>query len=336
MRLYSQYSYLHEALALPNFFPLLSVYDPDEGWWKNTAHPYGDAVFSQTANFDVTLIAPADWVVIASGIRTADILNADQTRTHHYIAPLMRDFAIMASPHYETVTGEQDGISIDVHYFTGGELAAVAVLTYARDAVRFFNQEFGPYPYAELDIVETHTTAGGIEYPGLIVLQSDSWNPRLSYLEIVAAHEIAHQWWYSLVGNDQTRYPWLDESLAQYATALYLGEVYGPEFQLATFDLYTRNWQQYLERADDLTIGASPGAYVDKDAYTVFVYYKGPLFFEKLAELTGEDALLDALQDYFAAYHYAIVTPAQLQASLEESLQLDLDALFMEWVGETN
>ncbi len=331
-RLYDQFSYLNGALALPNFYPMLSVYG-DDGWWRNTAHPQGDAVYSETAFFDVSLRVPGDLVVITSGDRIESYLNADGTRTHHYIAPLMRDFAVMAAPGYETISTQQDGVNIDVHFLPGGDNGAVAVRRYAAEAIRIFTQHFGPYPYTELDIVETYTVAGGIEYPGLIVIQDDSWNAMNAFLEVVTAHEVAHQWWYGLVGNDQTRHPWLDEALAQYSTALYYGGLYSPDTQADTLLEYRNTWQEYLSRHADRPIGGAVTDYSGDD-YFFFVYQKGPLFFATLADTYGEEALLAALSDYFQTYRYDIVTPDDLQLSLETSLGVDLDDLFAEWVGE--
>lgn len=335
LHLYAQYSYLGGNLALPNFFPVLSVYESGIGWWRNTEHPQGDAVYSETAHFDVTLTAPAGWTMITSGSHLETTENTDQTRTSHYIAPLVRDFALMASPRYETVSGEQDGITIDVHYFSGGEDAAQVVLGVAQRAVRLFNASFGEYPYAELDIVETNTVAGGIEYPGLIVIQSNSWYPDDFYLEIVTAHEVAHQWWYALVGNDQTRYPWLDESLAQYSTALYFGDAYGTAGQQGAFDDYLSSWEGFREGNTDVVIGLSPSDYPG-NSYFAIVYSKGPLFFKTLADTYGQEALLNGLKAYFSEYHYEIATPNDLQTILEQSFGEELDVLFLEWVGETN
>lgn len=331
-RLYNQFSYLNGALALPNFFPLLSVYDED-GWWQTTAHPQGDVVYSETAFFDVRLTAPAELVVITSGDRLESYRNADGTRTHHYVAPLMRDFAVMAARGYESISTQQDGVRIDVHFLPGGDNGALAVRRYATEAVRIFTEHFGPYPYSELDIVETFTSAGGIEYPGLIVIQDDSWNAMSAFLEVVTAHEVAHQWWYGVVGNDQTRHPWLDEALAQYATALYYGGLYSPDTQAETLLEYRNNWQEYIRLNPDRPIGGAVTNYPQND-YFFFVYQKGPLFFATLADTYGEEALLAALSDYFQAHRYAIVTPDDLQSSLETSLGTDLDALFAEWVGE--
>lgn len=325
--LYAQYSYRLNTLALPNFFPLLSVYDDVEGWWQNTNHPQGDAVYSETSFFDMTITAPSDWVLITTGIGVDSQRNANNTRTTRYLAGLVRDFAIMGSPDYQTLSGSQDGVAIDIHYLSGGVTAAQQALIYAEDAVQVYSTLFGAYPYTELDIVETYTTAGGIEYPGLIVVASDSWNATDPYLEVVTAHEVAHQWWYSLVGNDQTRYPWLDESLTQYSLGLYYGNVYGIESQINAFAGYEQTWRN----SRDMPIGLSPSNYSNTTYWTI-VYNKGALFFDRLSTDFGEVAFIEALSNYFNIYRYEIVTPIDLQTVLENSLGADLDAYFAEWV----
>ena len=74
---------------------------------------------------------------------------------------------------------------------------------------------FGAYPYGEADVVlDNNFWFGGMEYPGFV-------------LDLVSttslAHELAHQWWYGIVGDDEYTSPWLDESFADYATDLYQG-----------------------------------------------------------------------------------------------------------------
>ncbi len=93
--LYAQFSDLDGVLALPNAYPVLSVYEPGQGWWQVTDHPQGDAVFSETAFYDVNVTAPAALVLVASGSEIGLVANADGTLTHHYVAPLMRDFALV-------------------------------------------------------------------------------------------------------------------------------------------------------------------------------------------------------------------------------------------------
>ena len=101
------------------------------------------------------------------------------------------------------------------------------------DALRAFNERLGVYPFTELDIVSTATSALGIEYPGIIAMAVRLYPPKTEYasawLESTMAHEVSHQWFYSTVGNDQQDEPWLDEALAQYSTLLYYWQdLYGP------------------------------------------------------------------------------------------------------------
>jgi aminopeptidase N len=78
----------------------------------------------------------------------------------------------------------------------------------ARRAVTTFGRRYGPYSSTELDVVMVPFKHGGMEYPELIFAYPAA--------EAVV-HEIAHQWWYGLVGDDQYREPWLDESFATFS-----------------------------------------------------------------------------------------------------------------------
>ena len=58
-----------------------------------------------------------------------------------------------------------------------------------------------------------------MEYPN-IVLISDDIADYDTYKQVIV-HEIAHQWWYGVVGNNQYYYGWLDDGLTEYSTALF-------------------------------------------------------------------------------------------------------------------
>ena len=77
---------------------------------------------------------------------------------------------------------------------------------------------FGEYPYPRLTIGVTTGLTGGIEFPTHIFLGVGG-----RHLHLV--HEVAHQWFYALAGNDQFRDPWLDEGLANYAEARVEGQL---------------------------------------------------------------------------------------------------------------
>lgn len=333
-QLYRQYSYLETELALASTLPLLSVYRPSSGWWQEIRHPRGDAVYSETAHFDVTLAAPAYLKVITSGAlveeRTEEVNNMIVRR---YAAPLMRDFSIMASANYQTISAQFEDIQVNIHYLSDAA-GAEAALQWTLDSMTAFTQAYGNYVYSELDVVETYTSAGGIEYPGLIVVANDLWRADEFYFEVVTVHEVAHQWWYSMVGNDQTLYPFLDEALTEYSVSVYWRYIGGEAGYEAAISAEQQRFESFAGGAE-MKIGFTPSDY-NTETYSRIVYGKGAYFFHTLSTVLGQDIFLTAIQRYLSDYRYGIATPFDLQTVLETTSGMQLDALFLEWVGYSN
>jgi aminopeptidase N len=249
----------------------------------------------------------------------------------------MREFALVASESYVTLSGEQDGVRITLYYdptLPDAAASALAGLQTTQDAMRIFNATFGPYPFAELDVVQTPNSAGGLEYPGLFVIGSDVWDRSNDFFEFLIAHETAHQWWYSLVGSDQALHPWMDEALAQYSVALYIRDREGEAAYAAALDSFRLQHETYVEAHPDQVdvIGRPVSAYPGL-AYFFCVYQKGPLFFAALDDAYGFDTVQAMMRDYFAAYRYRIAAPEDMRASFERTSGENLDAIFAAWVG---
>lgn len=330
---YGRLGDLMDVLSLPSFFPLLSVYDAERGgWWRERPSLQGDPVYSESALFEVHLTVPSEVVVVTVGQTLSQSDNGDGTTDYHVVTGPVRDFAVYLSQDYELLSGSQDGVMVNVFSLPGEEDDDAFALRATQQALEAFNREFGEYPFAELDVVETGTLAGGIEYPGLFVVANGVWDQENPFFEMVIAHEAAHQWWYSLVGNDQVGQPWLDESMAQYAVEVYLREAVGPSFAQGTEAYYSGSVESYLEDGgEDMPVGLPVSAY-SSQTYQLFVYLKGPLFFDLLEETYGQEAMSEFLHTYFDTYKYGVATTAGLQRTAEEVFGDDLDPLFAEWV----
>ncbi len=329
---YAQFSYVHHILATPDFYPVLSVYE-DGGWWMDVGPDRGDAVYSETGLYEALITVPAEWTLVASGEEIASTDNGDGTITYHYVSGLMRDFALMASDNFSRMTGTVEDIEINVYCLSDDFDGADDALRFAQDAIEVYNTHYGPYPFTELDVVETPTRAGGIEYPGLIVVAEDVWVPGEPFFEVVVAHEVAHQWWYSQVGNDQVRYPWIDEALTSFTEYIYTYYVHGEERAEEYMEGFRSTYLGYTGSGGrDLPIGMPVSAYDDRE-YGVFVYRKGAVFFYALEQELGRDTLLEALQTYLERYRYRVARPEDLLHVFEEVSGRDLDEIFAEWVG---
>jgi aminopeptidase N len=197
-------------------------------------------------------------------------------------------------------------------------------------AVERFEEMLGPYPYTELDLVETATAAAGVEYPGLAAIAGRLYEAdRMTLLEPVTVHEAAHQWFYNAVGNDQVDEPWLDESLAQYLTMRYYGDVYGQRGYQGFRDSLVERWNRVDQQ--EIPVGLPVAAY-DGTSYSAIVYGRGALFFEALQQAMGEGAFEAFLRDYYRDNEWGLVTTESFKRLAEESCQCDLTELFETWI----
>jgi aminopeptidase N len=245
----------------------------------------------------------------------------------------MRDMAIVAGPLFGVLTDTVDDIAINVHYWPGDEPAAEEVMDIAQGALTAFNATFGPYPFAELDIMETFM-ASAMEYPGLILVNNDNWERGNPFMENATAHEIGHQWFYSVIGSDQISHPWIDESLTSFTEYVYYrhfrGEDRFKEVLQGDRDIY--NFYKGTG-APDLVLNLPVTSYVDNN-YGMIIYVKGPLFYIELENTVGREKFQEALQLYFQRHRYELVRSEDVLAAFEDATGNDLDALFYAWVGD--
>ena len=275
-------------------------------------------------------------MMAASGVEIGREETAER-QTVTYAAGPMRDFYLATSETYTrttTTVGETMVNSYAPADLTeGSELA----LQQAVAALESFNDRFGIYPYSEFDLVSTTTFALGVEYPGIVAILVDLYQPgeagggpsNTALLESVVAHEVAHQWFYGLVGNDQIDEPWLDEALAQFLTLVYYSDVYGPQGSNGFRGSLEGRWRR-VDRAD-IPIGMPVAGYSPQE-YSAIVYGRGPLFIEALSEAMGPAVFAGFMRDYFQTYEYQIATGAEFKVLAEQHCDCDLTALFEEWV----
>jgi len=328
---YGQFSYADGILSLPEVYPLIPVYD-DEGWNVELAPDYGDAVYSDVALYRVQVRAPSDQVVATSGSIVERVDQGDGTAITTAVSGPMRDFALVISSNFITSTTTVNGTVVTSYYLPEDKEGGERALRYASDALRVFSELFGPYPYAEFDVVETPTTAGGIEYPGLVVIAQRLYKKSGGFFEFATVHETAHQWWYGLVGSDQVDEPWLDEALVQYSTLLYYEKLRGPEVaEEVRKRAFEKPYEKLLKEGRDEPVGQPVRAFSRED-YGPVVYGKGPLFFQALRDKVGDEAFFAILRAYLKAYRYKIATPEGFLSIAERISGQDLDDLYKKWI----
>ena len=335
---YGLYSSRENVIALSGWYPILAVYD-DEGWNLDPVSGIGDSVYSDAAYYDVRVTIPEKYKIAATGnLINSELLESENVQ-NRYISGPARDFFLILSSKFLTVTRKIDGTIVTVYYRSGQKEGAEKAAEVASDSIEVFNKRFGIYPYQELDLVAAPLNyAAGIEFPGVILVESDYFNSADElFFQIVTAHEVAHQWFYNLVGSDVIDEPWLDEALVTYASNLYFEEIYGRELYNDLIAYYEEVVAEAEENGFEEQITRSLGYFESTEqgraAYSPMVYSKGALFFHELREQMGDESFFQAIQNYFRMNQYGIGTPEELLGSFLDFADRDLNPLFLEWLS---
>lgn len=321
---YGIYNFSRDIMVLADWYPVLAVYD-ENGWNLDPVRSWGDAVYSEVAFYEVTVNVPSGLEIMATGVSVAEE-ETDGETTITLVSGPAREFTVVVSPALKHLSRRVGETLVNAHYL-GSESTGQFLLQHAADSLEVFNDLFGTYPYRELDILEVPMETGGMEYPGLILIDEES-----VFSARVVAHEVAHQWWYGVVGNDVLEEPWLDEALATFASLLYAQEVFGEATYEEWFDVYRGRYNDAREVVPTRLVTDPVSTFTGGVGYFGIVYARGAMFYDALRDLIGEEALLQALRDYYADFMYQIATADDLLRSLENASNHNLGAFFREWL----
>jgi hypothetical protein len=318
------FSYVDGIMALPTVYPIIPVYN-DEGWNVEIAPAHGDDIHTDVSAYEVQVTAPSDLTLVASGVCIR--LRAGVWSCN---AGPMRDFVLILGDRYQRAARLVEGVVVNSYFHGEHERAGRRAVEVAADALVAFTDLFGEYPYAELDVVATPNWLGGMEYPGLVVIE-DRLYPSEGQLEWLVAHEVAHQWWFGVVGSDQVDTPWLDEALTQYSTVLYYEQTYGADRAAGILQEFLQTYRDLVRAGRDRPAGLSAASY-DSSLYWDIVYRKGALYFHSLREAVGDEAFFDILRAYYDRHRYQIATPESFLETVEDVTGDRYIGLYEQWI----
>ena len=299
------------TFRLCQFYPMLCPWR-DGGF---VHHPYafgGEASFTRCSDYVLTLRLPEAFTVIASG--DEQLLSAgDGQALWQITAENMRDLVITATTEFAgPCTGQVNGVTVNSWGAPDQADQAAVSLQAALDSIALYEQMIGPCPYDELDICVAYmpVTAGGIEYPGLIeIIRAELTTPE--YLGIIVTHEVAHQWFYAAVGNDQYDEPFLDESFASFCETLYRQYVLGESPDDIAGNLFGREW---LDDSGPYCIDMRYADYfpdgneANNWYYYAAIYELGRTFLWQVRQTMGDEAFFAMLSSWYQQERFQLAT----------------------------
>ncbi|MFC5220233.1 M1 family metallopeptidase [Streptomyces coerulescens] len=289
---------------LGNALPVLAVHDA-EGWHLDPYVTTGESFYTLASDFRVALDHPSHLKIPATGRTSTRAVTPGRSLTVS-VARQVRDFAWAAGPFRTAQETTPGGVRVKSYWAPGTSVTGVRLSRAdGAAAVDRFGEEFGRYPYGEIDLVMTSGFGGGMEYPGLVLLGTTEEGSAV-------VHEVAHQWWYGIVGNDEYGAPWLDESFAQYANARFYG-----------WD--TRDcWSEADWPNDGAALTDSMAYWAAHRGEYHLVYTAGSCALADLERTLGADTMTRLLERYARDHWYGVSTTAAFKKAAQSMTDQDL------------
>jgi hypothetical protein len=324
------------------WYPKPAVYDVN-GW---NPMPYLDQgeFYSEFGKFDVKITVPTYMVVAATGVlqneeekdwwirRSEDIRATypyqSRTKTLHFIQDSIHDFAWFASGSFCISRGEvwRKNRTIETWLFAPDldSSRRRAGVNYINNAIRFYSDKVGEYPYSHATVVITPLKAGGgMEYPTITNCTSID--------ETTIIHEIGHNWFYGILASNERSHPWMDESInTYYETRLRHPHKHVPKYkrffktmidQKGAFELedifkpfHFSEWLYQIEasKGSDQQ-GCMHAAHFTSTNYGAVVYSKNAKAFYYLQNYLGEDVFDTMMQAYYNRWKFKHPLPADFK-----------------------
>jgi len=376
----SRLGHIDESYQISQWYPKPAVYDR-LGWHQMPYLDQGE-FYSEYGSFDVSITLPANYIVGATGnlqnvdeLRILEKLASDTSwmktpdfrgtefppssgrlKTLRYKESRVHDFAWFADKRFRVLKGN---VKLPG---SGREVTTWAMFTsqeehlwknsiqYINSAIGSFSKWIGDYPYCSFTALQSALNSGaGMEYPGLTVigLAGDSY-----LLDEVLAHEVSHMWFYSAIGSDERRDPFMDESLATAYEGRYMEERYpGKKLWEISFNnkklakffhadempaqrIQELEWLIPARSNQEQTANLHSTDY-SYDNYGSIVYFKGGQGFNYLRSYLGDPLFDTIMHDYYSTWKNRHPTPRDLRATFESGAGKELNWFFDDFLGTT-
>lgn len=320
------FGYTQRQTNLSNWYPFIPPLDPEGVWISHDPQIdsanmlVGEYIVNEIADFNLTFLPSGSQknFQIATGAVPTPFEEGIQ-----YSLERARALSFSISDQFHLEELDHNGLLIQVYVFQNQASKASAILTIASQAMDLFSEIYLPY-WRDRIVIVSADFLHNMEMDGMVLLSNkiiDFYdNTPLNNLTILIPHELSHQWFYSLVGNDQALEPWLDESIATYSESLFYGHYYPDHLQWWWDNrVYAHEHSGYVNNSI-----YQAGNYED---YRSAVYLNGAIFMQDLRQTVGDETFFAGLKNYIKTYSNQITHREQFFQSFDGFTEQDFQAL---------
>ncbi|MBX7205345.1 MAG: M1 family metallopeptidase [Bacteroidia bacterium] len=373
-----------------HWYPRICVYDAKFGW--DTYQHLGKEFYGDYGAYDVALTLANHYVLDATGVLqnrsevmpddlrakldianfknkpigspASEIIKPDgTTKTWKFHADNVHDFAWTADPTYRIGETEWNGIKCIALAQESNAAGWQDAASFTARVIQTYSRDFGLYAYPKMIVADARD---GMEYPMLTLNGGNSPGNHF-----VIAHEVGHNWFFGMVGNNETYRAALDEGFTQFLTSWSLKAIDGVNNPDDKFDPYSKTFalsamyykqfkKKYNKRFDmDLPIDESTlylGYLTDamnkndaqlnthSDDFSSalghgggyrHVYYKTATMLSNLQYVLGDSLFIAAMSHYFNQWKICHPYFDDFRNSIIQFTHVDLNWFFDEWMETT-
>lgn len=357
-----------------HWYPRMSVYDRKFGW---TADQHFDREFyGDFGTYDVQLHFANDYIVDATGnlLNESEVLPADirkkldisnfkdkplgskpstiiprdgTRKTWKFHAENVHDFAFTADPTYRIAERQWQGIRVIALAQESNASKWQNAADYTAKIIETYSKNIGMYAWPKIIVADARD---GMEYPMLTL--DGGTDPGYRGL---LAHEVGHQWFFGMVGNNETYRASLDEGFTQFLTILAQTTIDGPydvvepsssayvnKFREIRPNMDARGLTNYLRDAGSFREPSGLNTHSDYFGLAIRqgggygeVYYKTASMLFNLQYVLGDDLFWSAMQHYFNQWKFCHPYFEDFRNSIIQFTGVDLNWFFDQWLETT-
>jgi hypothetical protein len=372
MKMYDAWGFMHYNGV--QWFPKICVYDRKFGW--DTYQHLNKEFYADFGTYSVSLDFPSNYVVEATGElqNRKDVLPDDlrqkldiknfakkkwneapsiitpyvkgERKVWKYKASNVHDFAFTADPSYRIGNTTWNGVECvaiaQEPHAAGWQNGA----EYVAKIIKTFSEDIGMYQYPKMVAADA---ADGMEYP-MLTLDGGS-DPGYRGLLV---HEIGHNWFYGMVGSNETYRAAMDEGFTQFLTAWGLRRIDGNNLKEGRpKSKYKRKFKEPVDVLDLRVLNAYTIDALNKNEMPLnthsndfndalgheggyrLVYYKTASMLYNLQYTLGDTLFSKAMKNYFNQWRFAHPYFEDFRNSIIQYTNVDLNWFFDQWLETT-
>ena len=305
--------------------------------------------YADWGSYDLEVVVPKGYTVGAVGARTGPPTEAPEGVSHKFHQDDVHDVAFTAWNGFAApLKGSWDGpgsphVEVEVLYPPEYEAAAKLALPATLDALKYFSETLGPYPYKTVTVVVppfNATEAGGMEYETFFTTIGGT-GPALGAVRYVTVHEFGHGYFMGLLASNEFEEPFLDEGMNEWWDSrmqqdepihVDLGLASKLGFNLPDLRIFDFEHLAGASRTVPDPLGHSSWNRFSSGSYGS-IYPRTTIVMHDLEQRLGKGAIARGMKLYYQRWHHRHPSAADLKQALADAAP-EHKAVIERWFDE--